>query len=74
MALLSRSVRKEAKTIQRKVEYIELATHPNYNQAFMDALLLPHRDFDLFPETVKKLGTSNLVLGQIHKRIHEHEF
>lgn len=74
MTLLSVSAREEAKKIRRKVEYIELATRPDYNQAYTDALLFPHRDLDLFPETVKKLGAANLVLGQIHKRMKGHAF
>jgi uncharacterized 2Fe-2S/4Fe-4S cluster protein (DUF4445 family) len=68
MALLSRRVREEAQTIGRKVEYIELATTPGYDQAFMDALLLPHRDLSLFPETVKKLGSARLHYGKIHEK------
>jgi uncharacterized 2Fe-2S/4Fe-4S cluster protein (DUF4445 family) len=68
MALLSASAREEAKKIRGKVEYIELAARPDYGQAYTDALLFPHRDLGLFPETVKKLGAANLVLGQIHKR------
>ena len=68
MALLSRGVREEARTISRRVEYIELATITEYNQAFMDALLLPHRDLNLFPETVKKLGSARLQHGRIHEK------
>jgi uncharacterized 2Fe-2S/4Fe-4S cluster protein (DUF4445 family) len=68
MALLSREVREEAQTISRKVEYIELATITSYNQAFVDALLLPHRDLNLFPETVKKLGSARLQYGKMHEK------
>jgi len=68
MALLSRGIRKEAQTIRRKVEYIELAAITGYNQAFMDALLLPHRDLSLFPGTVKKLGSARLQYGKIHEK------
>ena len=68
MALLSRGIRKEAQTMRRRVEYIELAAITGYNQAFMDALLLPHRDLNLFPETVKKLGSARLQYGKIHEK------
>lgn len=68
MALLSRGIRKEAQTMRRRVEYIELAAITGYNQAFMDALLLPHRDLNLFPETVKKLGSARLQYGRIHEK------
>ena len=68
MALLSREVREEARTISRRVEYIELATVAEYNQAFMDALLLPHRDLNLFPGTVKKLSSASLQYGRMHEK------
>ena len=68
MALLSGGVREEAQTISRKVEYIELATVAEYNQAFLDALLLPHRDLNLFPGTVKKLGSAHLQYGRLHEK------
>ena len=66
MALLSREARREARTIGSMVEYIELATIKEYNQAFVDALLLPHRDLGLFPETVKRLGSAHLRYGEMH--------
>jgi uncharacterized 2Fe-2S/4Fe-4S cluster protein (DUF4445 family) len=68
MALLSRSAREEAKKIQRKVKYVELARLPEYNQAYMDALMLPHRDLNLFPKTVRKLESINLIKGPMHRR------
>ena len=68
MALISRSAREEAKEIGRRARYVELATQPEYNQAFVDALLLPHRDLSLFPETMKKLSAENLTVSRIHKR------
>ncbi len=74
MALLSASAREEAKEIRGKVEYIELAAHPDYGQAYTDSLLFPHRDLSLFPKTVKKLGAANMVLGQIHKKMKGHAF
>lgn len=74
MALLSASAREEAKEIRGKAEYIELAASPDYGQVYTDALLFPHRDLGLFPETVKKLGAANMVLGQIHKKMKGHAF
>lgn len=67
MALLSKEVRREAQYIGDKVEYIELATHPDYNQAYLDALMLPHRDLSLFPETAKKLEGMGWVRNQLHR-------
>ncbi len=67
MALLSREARVEAQGIRKKVEYIELATHHNYNQAYLDALMLPHRDLSLFPETVKKLEGTSWIKTRLHQ-------
>ena len=68
MALLSKEKRIEAEKIPEKVEYIELSTHPGYNQAYIDALMLPHRDLTLFPETVKRLETGNWIKAdRLHK-------
>lgn len=68
MALISRSAREEAKEIGRRVRYVELAAQPEYNQAFVDALLLPHRDLTLFPETVEKLSAENLTMSRLSGR------
>jgi len=66
MALISRSAREEAKKIGRIVEYVELAAQPEYNQAYVDALLFPHKDLSLFPETVARLSRENLTVSRIH--------
>jgi len=66
MALLSREARLETQRISDRVEYIELATRPEYNQAYIDALQFPHRDLTLFPETVKRLEESGWVMGRLH--------
>lgn len=67
MALLSASARDEAKAIAKKVEYIELATQPDYNQAFLDALMLPHKNLELFPKTMKRLKSSAITLSRLHE-------
>ncbi len=41
MALVSRRCRGVATEIARRVEYIELTTHPQFVQAYMAALVLP---------------------------------
>jgi uncharacterized 2Fe-2S/4Fe-4S cluster protein (DUF4445 family) len=66
MALLSRKARKEAQRIRERVEYIELANLPEYNQAYIDALQLPHHDLSLFPETVERLEESGWIKGRHH--------
>jgi len=66
MALLSKKARHEAQRIRYNVEYIELASLPEYNQAYIEALQFPHRDLSLFPETVKKLEESGWIKGRLH--------
>jgi uncharacterized 2Fe-2S/4Fe-4S cluster protein (DUF4445 family) len=66
MALISKESRKEAQYIREKIEYIELARHPDYYQVYLDALLLPHRNLYLFPDTVRKLENSGWVKARLH--------
>lgn len=66
MALLSREARLDSQRIRERVDYIELATHPDYNKAYLDALQFPHRDLSLFPETVQRLEESGWVKGRLH--------
>ncbi len=67
MILLSGKAREDAKKIRENVEYIELATHPEYNKAYLDALMLPHRDLSYFPQTTGKLESSGWVKGKLHR-------
>ncbi len=67
MALLSSGARMEAQAFSGRIEYIELATMKEYNQAFMDALPLPHRDLGLFPGVVERLGSARLKYGRMHE-------
>ena len=67
MALLSKTARDEAKIVAKKVEYIELAIQPQYNQAYLDALMLPHKNLELFPRTLKRLESSAISLSRLHK-------
>ena len=41
MALMSREARKNAKIISENTEYIELATDPNFQNEFMEAMMFP---------------------------------
>jgi uncharacterized 2Fe-2S/4Fe-4S cluster protein (DUF4445 family) len=66
MSLISKESRKEAQHIRKKVEYIELARHPEYHKVYLDALMLPHKDLSLFPETVRKLVEMGWVKGKPH--------
>lgn len=53
MALLSIDVREEAHKIARSVEYIELGADPNFQNEFLKATYLPHKESDRFPSITK---------------------
>ena len=48
LALLNRSKRFEAESMARRVEYIELTSHPDFTEEFVNAMSLPHQKDD-FP-------------------------
>jgi uncharacterized 2Fe-2S/4Fe-4S cluster protein (DUF4445 family) len=60
IALLNKNKRLEAQVIARKVRYIETAMHPAFQEAFVDALHLPHKT-DPYPHLEgrlpQKMGT-----------------
>ncbi len=59
MALLSKSIRKKAEEISRRVNYIELGAEPDFQVEFLNSHFLPHADLKKYPETIsmlKKLG------------------
>jgi uncharacterized 2Fe-2S/4Fe-4S cluster protein (DUF4445 family) len=66
MALLSKKARDDARKIRTMVEYIELATHKDYNKIYLDSLQFPHKDLSKFPETVKRLEKTGYVKNRIH--------
>lgn len=49
LALLDREKRKEAETVARQVEHIELASDPLFQKAFLGALNFPDKDRSGFP-------------------------
>jgi uncharacterized 2Fe-2S/4Fe-4S cluster protein (DUF4445 family) len=69
MALISKAARKEAQEIGDKVEYVELATDPHYQKAYLDAMMFPHKDLTLFPQTMRKLKQENIVISKFHERL-----
>jgi uncharacterized 2Fe-2S/4Fe-4S cluster protein (DUF4445 family) len=52
IALLDRDKRREAETLARQVEYLELSSDPDFQEAFIDALTIPHAS-DPFPHMPK---------------------
>ncbi len=55
IALISVDKRREAEEMARKVEYVELAAEPDFQEHFIDALSFPHAT-DSFPHLVGVLG------------------
>jgi len=53
MALLSVDVREEAQKIARSVEYIELGADLNFQNEFLKATYLPHKELDRFPSVAR---------------------
>ncbi len=49
MVLISEKLRDEAASISRKVDYVELASEPDFQMEFTSAMFLPHRDLGRFP-------------------------
>ena len=68
MALISREARREAEGIREMTGYVELASSADYNKEYLDALMFPHMDLGLFPDTVRKLESTGWVKGRIHTR------
>ena len=49
MALMSIDMRERAEEISEKVQYIELGADSNFQNEFLNATYLPHKDLELFP-------------------------
>ncbi|HLB24812.1 MAG TPA: ASKHA domain-containing protein, partial [Nitrospirota bacterium] len=58
MALLSKSLRKDAEEIARKLTYLELSVSRRFMDEYVSALFLPHTHSDEFPtvERMRKVG------------------
>jgi uncharacterized 2Fe-2S/4Fe-4S cluster protein (DUF4445 family) len=55
MSLISGEKREEERDILNKLRYIELATYDTFQDEFVSAMNLPHKDISLFSETMKKV-------------------
>jgi len=49
MVLISKEARKKASLISKKVRYLELAADPDFNEEFISAIFIPHKDLNRFP-------------------------
>jgi uncharacterized 2Fe-2S/4Fe-4S cluster protein (DUF4445 family) len=56
MALLSVEAREVAEKIARFVEYVELGADPNFQNEFLKATYLPHKEVDRFPSVAKLIS------------------
>jgi len=55
MALMSIGIRKKAEEISEKVHYIELGADSNFQNEFLNATYLPHKNLELFPSARRLL-------------------
>ncbi len=55
MTLLSVEAREEAERIARFVEYVELGADPSFQNEFLKATYLPHKEADRFPNISKRI-------------------
>jgi uncharacterized 2Fe-2S/4Fe-4S cluster protein (DUF4445 family) len=55
LALLNTTNRTEARQILDEVEYYEIAGTDIFRDHFLDAMYLPHRDFDRYPHVKARL-------------------
>ena len=49
MALLSKTVRKEAEGLSRSIRYVELMVKPGFRKEFVNSMFLPYRDMSKYP-------------------------
>jgi len=54
MALMSVDIRRKAREISEKVHYVELGADPDFQNEFLNATFLPHKNLELFP-SVRRL-------------------
>jgi len=55
MTLLSADERERAEDLAKKIEYVELGADPNFQNEFLSATYLPHRESERFPSVMAML-------------------
>ena len=55
LILKSKDMREEANKVASDVEYLELAAHPEFEEAYINSLYLPHSRIEEYPNTIKKI-------------------
>ena len=57
MALISTDIRRVARSIMKKTQYLELAGEKDFQEEFMKALYFPHKEIERFPSIGRLLIT-----------------
>jgi len=70
IALLNREKRQEAQEVARWIKYIETAVDPDFQEAFVDAIHIPHAG-DLFPHLDGTLPKTAVTSGRARERKHK---
>ena len=60
MALISSETREVARSMVRKIKYLELAAEMDFHEEFMNALYFPHKEIERFPDVAKLIKTATL--------------
>jgi uncharacterized 2Fe-2S/4Fe-4S cluster protein (DUF4445 family) len=68
IALLNESARAEAQHIMHSIQYIETATDPGFQAAFVDAIHIPHKS-DVFPHLAGILPVPNAGSAKPRRRV-----
>jgi len=55
MTLLSTDARRKAEDLAKRIEYVELGADPNFQNEFLKATYLPHREMERFPSVIAML-------------------
>jgi uncharacterized 2Fe-2S/4Fe-4S cluster protein (DUF4445 family) len=55
MALKSIDTRKTAERLALKMDYVELAAEPVFQEEYLNSMNLPHADYSLYPNTMKMI-------------------
>jgi uncharacterized 2Fe-2S/4Fe-4S cluster protein (DUF4445 family) len=59
IALLNENAREEARQLARRIKFVELAARPEFQDRFVNALYIPHRDTTLFPTIMSEVADIN---------------
>jgi len=55
LALKNIDLRESAESLASKIEYVELAAEPTFQEEYLNSMGMPHSDYSLFPETMNSI-------------------